>query len=59
MATTPTFAVKQSVKFKLHTGRTGAGVIDSISNGTRGAFYAVKDSAGKITKVRAAHLKPA
>jgi len=54
-----TFTVKQKVNFKLHTGRTGAGVIDSIQNGERGAFYVVKQSDGSTIKVRAAHLTAA
>ena len=53
------FVVKQSVKFKLHTGRTGSGVIDSIQNGARGAFYAVKQPDGTVIKCRAAQLTAA
>lgn len=54
-----TFTVKQKVKFKLSTGRSGDGIIDSIQPGARGAFYVIKQTDGKTIKVRAAHLTPA
>jgi len=57
MATT--FTIGQKVTYKLHTGRTGSGVIDSISNGARGAFYAVKHDDGTILKLRAAQITSA
>lgn len=54
-----TFTVKQKINFKLHTGRTGSGVIDSIQPGERGVFYVVKQTDGSTIKVRAAHLTAA
>jgi len=54
-----TFTVKQKVKFKLSTGRSGDGIIDSIQPGARGVFYVVKQTDGSTIKVRAAHLTPA
>lgn len=49
-----TFKPGDAVQYKTHQGNAGAGVVDHIQEGKRGAFVVVKDvEKDKVVKVRA------